>query len=71
MAALSESSPSRRWADGRTTIGRSGEVTSVEPRLAFRGALIRYKGSRLAAIRLAQGAAPDGVSRYYPLRDES
>jgi hypothetical protein len=30
-----------------------------EPRHAFRAALGRYKGARLAAIRLAQGAAPD------------
>ena len=29
-----------------------------EPRLAFRSALARYKGSRLAAIRLAQGLMP-------------
>lgn len=29
-----------------------------EPRLAYRSALARYKGSRLAAIRLAQGLAP-------------
>ena len=36
-------------------------ATSVEPRLAFRSALRRYKGSRLAAIRLAQGAPPDGA----------
>ena len=31
-----------------------------EPRYAFRAALSRYKGTRLAAIRLAQGAAPGG-----------
>ncbi len=30
----------------------------VEPRLAFRSALGRYKASRLAAIRLAQGLSP-------------
>ncbi len=30
----------------------------VEPRLAFRSALGRYKASRLAAIRLAQGLMP-------------
>lgn len=30
----------------------------VEPRLAFRAALLRYKASRLAAIRLAQGLMP-------------
>ncbi len=29
-----------------------------EPRLAYRSALARYKGSRLAAIRLAQGLVP-------------
>ncbi len=37
--------------------------SSPEPRLAFRGALGRYKGTRLAAVRLAQGAAPDGLFR--------
>ena len=31
-----------------------------EPRLAYRWALGRYKAARLAAIRLAQGLAPDG-----------
>ncbi len=31
-----------------------------EPRHAFRAALGRYKGTRLAAIRLAQGASPGG-----------
>jgi hypothetical protein len=31
-----------------------------EPRQAFRAALGRYKGTRLAAIRLAQGASPGG-----------
>ena len=35
------------------------DAASAEPRLAFRAALGRYKGSRLAAIRLAQGAAPN------------
>ncbi len=30
-----------------------------EPRLAYRWALGRYKGARLAAIRLAQGFLPD------------
>lgn len=33
--------------------------SASEPRHAFRAALGRYKGNRLAAIRLAQGAAPD------------
>ena len=61
MAALTQSPPSHRWADGRTTATRSGDVASVEPRLAYRGALVRYKGSRLAAIRLAQGAPPAGT----------
>jgi len=32
-----------------------------EPRHAFRAALGRYKGTRLGAIRLAQGASPDGL----------
>jgi hypothetical protein len=61
MAALSQSPPSHRWADGRMTAPRSGDLTSVESRLAFRGALTRYKGSRLAAIRLAQGAAAEAA----------
>jgi hypothetical protein len=33
--------------------------SASEPRHAFGAALGRYKGTRLAAIRLAQGAAPD------------
>jgi hypothetical protein len=49
-------------AEGRTTGGRFADRVSQEPRLAFRGALVRYKGSRLSAIRLAQGAAP-GTAR--------
>jgi hypothetical protein len=61
MGALSQSPPSQRWANGRATAARSGDAPSVEPRLAYRGALIRYKASRLAAIRLAQGATPAGA----------
>ena len=62
MATLSQSLPSHRWPDGRTIGGRSADRASLEPRLAFRGALVRYKGSRLSAIRLAQGSAP-GTAR--------
>jgi len=49
--------PDERWfGPGRAVTGRAG----AEPRQAFRAALRGYKGARLAAIRLAQGAAPDG-----------
>ena len=41
-------------------LGSPRSHSSHEPRLAFRAALGRYKGTRLAAIRLAQGASPEG-----------
>ena len=44
----------------------AGRTAGAEPRQAFRAALRRYKGARLAAIRLAQGAAPNG-SRIRPV----
>ena len=55
--------PDERWfGSGRARTGLAG----AEPRQAFRAALRRYKGPRLAAIRLAQGAAPNG-SRIRPV----
>jgi len=44
----------------------AGGARGAEPRQAFQAALGRYKGGRLAAIRLAQGAAPKS-SRIRPI----
>jgi len=57
MAAASQpplnQSRAEHWFDSRGAL-----AAGAEPRQAFRAALGRYKGTRLAAIRLAQGAAP-------------
>src|ERR1700678_4553743 len=67
MSAASQSLSSQNRAEGRAAQPRVlTEPAGAEPRLAFRTALSRYKGPRLAAIRLAQGAAPGGV-RIRPL----
>ena len=67
MAAASQPPSSRRpderwFGPHRARTGQAG----AEPRQAFRAALRRYKGPRLAAIRLAQGAAPNS-SRIRPV----
>jgi hypothetical protein len=55
------SSQSRSSRNPAQVSSPSAAVAGIAvPRLAFRAALSRYKGSRLAAIRLAQGAAPNG-----------
>jgi len=46
--------------------GTPAGAAGAEPRQAFRAALGRYKAARLAAIRLAQGAAPRS-SRIRPI----
>ena len=62
MPAASQSPPNDNRAEGKIAPPRgSGDPAGSQPRLAFRAALARYKGARLAAIRLAQGAAPDGT----------
>ena len=62
MSAASQSPPSQNRTEGRAAPPRvHAEPADAEPRLAFRTALARYKGPRLAAIRLAQGAAPGGT----------
>jgi hypothetical protein len=62
MPPASQSPPSQNRAEGRTAPPRVlADTTSAEPRLAFRTALSRYKGARLAAIRLAQGTLRDGT----------
>jgi Helicase conserved C-terminal domain len=67
MSAASQSLSSQNRVEGRSAPPRVlTEPAGAEPRLAFRTALSRYKGPRLAAIRLAQGAAPGGV-RIRPL----
>jgi hypothetical protein len=58
MPPASQSSTTPRPDERRFASPRSH--SSQEPRLAFRAALGRYKGTRLAAVRLAQGAPPDG-----------
>ena len=45
---------------GERVVASQRPHSGNEPRHAFRAALGRYKGARLAAIRLAQGASPDG-----------
>jgi hypothetical protein len=66
MAAASQSPPSYP-PDERPNGSLRAEAGSSRsgPRLAYRAALSRYKGNRLAAIRLAQGALPDS-SRIRP-----
>ena len=62
MPAASQSPPSQNRAEGRTPLPRVlADGAGAEPRLAFRTALSRYKGGRLAAIRLAQGTLRDGT----------
>ena len=66
MSALSQSPPSQHRTESPSDhAARLTTSSSTEPRLAFRAALVRYKGPRLAAIRLAQGAAP-GDTRIRP-----
>lgn len=66
MSAGSQSQPSQDRTESRAATPRvHTEPSTSEPRLAFRTALARYKGPRLAAIRLAQGAAP-GDTRIRP-----
>jgi hypothetical protein len=61
---LASQSPSSRSPEER--VGPSTRAhANDEPRHAFRAALGRYKAARLAAIRLAQGAAP-GAFRVRP-----
>ena len=57
MPQASQSPTSPRPDERRVSSPRPHSAN--EPRHAFRAALGRYKGTRLAAIRLAQGAAPD------------
>ncbi len=52
-------SPLSRSPDERA-ISSPRAAAHDDPRRAFRAALGRYKGTRLSAIRLAQGAAPGG-----------
>jgi hypothetical protein len=67
MSAASQSLPNQNRSEGRPAPPRSlADAAGVEPRLAYRTSLARYKGARLAAIRLAQGASPDG-SRIRPV----
>jgi hypothetical protein len=64
MATASQSPSTLRSEEGRagSDPAWAGPASAgVEPRLAFRTALGRYKGARLAAIRLAQGFYPDGA----------
>jgi hypothetical protein len=66
MAVSSQSPSSPPSAQrGFGSAGTLAGAVAAEPRLAYRAALSRYKGARLAAIRLAQGAAPHG-SRIRP-----
>ena len=65
MSAGSQSPPSQNRTEVQRPAARSHRAVDAEPRLAFRTALARYKGPRLAAIRLAQGAAP-GDTRIRP-----
>ena len=59
MSAASQSPPSQNRTEGREAPPRVFTVPAgAEPRLAFKTALARYKGARLAAIRLAQGGRP-------------
>jgi hypothetical protein len=58
MSQGSQSPTSPRPEDGPISVARPHAYD--EPRHAFRAALGRYKGTRLAAIRLAQGARPGG-----------
>jgi hypothetical protein len=67
MSAASPLLPNQQRSEGRIAIPRSlVDPAATEPRLAYRSALARYKGARLAAIRLAQGAGPD-VARVRPV----
>src|SRR5262245_30576679 len=61
MAVATPSSSGTPPAEHRPGAGSA----RTEPRLAFRAALGRYKGTRLAAIRLAQGVPP-GDERIRP-----
>jgi hypothetical protein len=61
MAVAPPSSSGTPQAEHRAGPGSA----RTEPRLAFRAALGRYKGTRLAAIRLAQGVPP-GDERIRP-----
>ncbi len=59
MSAESQSPPFQNVAEGRAAPPRvAAEPAKAEPRLAFRTALGRYKGGRLAAIRLRKGLHP-------------
>jgi hypothetical protein len=60
MSAASQSLPNHNRSEGKPALPRA-DTSSTEPRLAYRSALARYKGARLAAIRLAQGASPDSA----------
>jgi hypothetical protein len=62
MAATSQTPSSQRADQQRGFNSRAvAALAGAEPRQAFRAALRRYKGNRLAAIRLAQGAAQQGA----------
>jgi Helicase conserved C-terminal domain len=64
--SAAQSPPSQNRTEGREAPPRVFTVPAgAEPRSAFKTALARYKGARLAAIRLAQGAAP-GDTRIRP-----
>jgi hypothetical protein len=53
-------SPTNPRPEEERTVSAPRPHAYDEPRHAFRAALGRYKGTRLAAIRLAQGSSPDG-----------
>ena len=65
VAVAVEPEPDRRSSGHAACAHRAA---AAEPRLAFRAALSRYKGSRLAAIRLAQGGRAGGT-RIRPGRE--
>jgi hypothetical protein len=60
MVVPAQSTSSRNPAQFGDGVANPGGTAGATNRLAFRAALGRYKGSRLAAIRLAQGAPPNG-----------
>jgi hypothetical protein len=63
MAAASQPSPVSDQQERRSdSPSSSGHATTAEERRAFRAALGRYKGTCLAAIRLAQGSLPRTVA---------
>jgi hypothetical protein len=67
MSAAFPSLPNQGRPEAKPTPPRPvANPFATEPRVAYRIALARYKAPRLAAIRLAQGSAPDST-RIRPL----